>query len=157
MRMEEDDLQAPVLYSLGIAAREKVEAYTGRFFAGGQRLATTFDLTEAYALPTDAIFESVTGFFTTLETLQGWYLEEYRKGISVNRQLYLGEALNQTYTVTYTLPEATYCPELAKVAIKELAGEWYRNRESSSVGTISPELPVNWRVKLAELRETVLL
>lgn len=155
--LDADDPRTPVLYSLGIAAREKVENYTERFFAGGQHLATTFDLSEAYALPYGAAPLTVSGFFTDFATLTAWNLEEYRKGISTNRQLYLGEALNQSYTVTYTLPAETYCPELAKAAIKELAAEWFRNRESTTVGTIAPELSVGWRVKLAELRKTVLL
>lgn len=151
VRVDGEGEDALLLHLLS-AAREKVEAYTGRYFAGGQRLAYTFDLSEPYQLPEGAAPESVSGFFTNLETLEAWNAEEYRKGISVNRELYLGEALNQSYTVVATLPAQTYCPELAKSAILELSGEWYRNRESSSVGTISPELPVAWRVKLAELR-----
>lgn len=141
-----------VLEHLLTAAREKVEAYTGRYFAGSQRLAFTFALDEAYQLPEGATVESVSGFFSTLADLAAWSVEEYRKGIVVSRDLPWGEALQQTYTVALTLPESTYCPELAKSAILELAGEWYRNRESTTVGTIAPELPVAWRVKLAELR-----
>lgn len=146
-----------VLQHLLAAAREKVEHYTGRYFAGGQRLAFTFDLDEPYVLPEGVTAESVSGFFTDLETLEQFSREDYRKGISINRELPLSEAFAAEYTVVGTLPAEPFVPEIAKQAILELAAEWYRSRESSSSGTISPELPVNYRVKLAELRVNVLL
>lgn len=148
-----------VLDHLRKAAREKVEAYTGRFFAGNQLLRITFELGEPYLLPAGAVAGSVSGYYTDLTQLLGHtsYLEEYRKGISIERQLdWPYPALSQTYTVVATIPDEWACPELAKSAILELAGEWYRNRESTTVGTIAPELPVAWRVKLAELRVHVL-
>ncbi|UOR07165.1 phage gp6-like head-tail connector protein [Hymenobacter aerilatus] len=143
-------------------AREKVEAYTGRFFAGGQRVEITYELGEPYELPQGATVVSVRGFFTTLEALENWNLEEYRKGISINRELPLNGAYGafaQTYTVTVDLPTdaAERCPAVVKTAILELAAEWYRNRETTQVGSVASELPVSYRVKLAELRLTNVL
>jgi hypothetical protein len=152
---EQDDV---ILRQLLTAAREKVENYTVLHLAGRQRLALTFDLSETYALPEGATFVSVSGFFTNLETLTAWSLEEYRKGISVNRELHWSEAISQQYTVVVDMPAAPYCPQVATSAILELAAEWYRNRDtSSSAGVVPRELPVSWRVKLAELRPNPLL
>lgn len=145
----EEDL---VLEHLLTAAREKVEAYTGKFYAGSQRVAYTFELDEPYTLTSDYTVEGVTGFFDSVEALEAFDFVEYQKGIHINRELPLCLARAQTYTVTAVLPASTVCPEIVKSAILELAAEWYRNRESSNVGTISPELPVNFRVKLAEER-----
>ncbi len=134
------------------AAREKVEAYTGRYFAP-QTLEITYELSDAYVLPLGATATGVSGFYTDLQALQNAssFLEEYRKGISVNRQLdWPYPALAQTYTVTATTTGDTQFLNVAKAAILELAAEWYKNRESTIVGTIAPELPVAWKVKLAQ-------
>lgn len=134
------------------AAREKVEAYTGRFFAP-QVLSLTYTLAEAYKLPAGAVATAVTGFYTSLDQLTNYatYLSEYRKGISVNRDLSWAAAIEQTYTVTATIAAAAV-PGLALAAMLELAGEWYRNRETTVAGVaVISELPVSWRVKLAEL------
>ena len=134
------------------AAREKVEAYTGRFFAP-QTLELTYTLGETYKLPAGGTATAVTGFYTTLTALADntAYLAEYYKGVSVNRDLDWRLAIEQTYTVTVAIA-APPVPGLALAAMLELAGEWYRNRETtvSGVATIT-ELPVSWRVKLAEL------
>lgn len=144
------DAEDAVLLHLGKAARELVEGYTGRYFAA-QTVQTTFELGEDYQLdPLAGEPTAVSGYFTDLSQLPP-SLEEYRKGISISRELPRDEALRQTYTVTYPI-NGGQVPELARQAILELAAEWYRNRESSSVATISPELPVNYRVKLAPLR-----
>lgn len=134
------------------AAREKAENYTGLFFVGGQRLALTYSLSEAYALPEGATAESVSGFFADLDALAAWNWVEYVKGISVSRDLPLCAAGEQTYTVTVQLSDTVAVPEVAKSAILELAAEWYKNREASVNGTISVQTQVNWQRKLAELR-----
>lgn len=141
---------------LGIAARQKVEAHTGRFFAA-QTVEATFFVYEPYVLPAGAEASKVTGFFTDLDTLnnRSSYLEEYRKGISVERELPFGVALQQTYTVTATVKPDPSFSALASRAILELAGEWYKNRESTGEGRFG-ELPVNWKVALAEARVNVL-
>lgn len=135
------------------AAREKTEAYTGRYFAP-QELEITYTLDEPYELPAGAEASAVSGFFDSLEALgnRSAYLEEYRKGISISRELPWGQAVLQTYTVTASIPEGVNVPALAKSAILELVGEWYRNRETTlaDVRSIS-ELPVSWKVKLAPL------
>jgi hypothetical protein len=137
-------------------AREKVEAYTGRYY-GAQQLALTYELGEGYVLPSGATAVSVSGFFTTLAALQAFDFEEYRKGISINRQLPWGVAMQQTFTVVVDTTGDTQYANMVKRAILEIAGEWYRNRETtvSGVAVIS-ELPVSWRVTLAEARVTVL-
>jgi hypothetical protein len=134
------------------AARQKVEAYTGRFFAP-QTLAITYGLDEPYVLPAGATATAVTGFFTTLAALNdaAAYLVEYQKGISVNRQLSIATAALQTYTVTATTTGDPQYGALAKAAILELTGEWYRNRETTVAGVaVISELPVSWKVKLAQ-------
>ncbi|TGE05562.1 head-tail connector protein [Hymenobacter fodinae] len=136
------------------SAREACEGGTGRYFAGGRTLELTYELREPYALPAGATATTVRGFFQSLDDLKGFNWEEYRKGATINRELSVGEAATQTYTVTVTLDDslATQCPALAKIAILELTGEWYRNREtSSSAGIASRELPVSYRQKLAPL------
>jgi hypothetical protein len=136
------------------AAREKVEAYTGRYFAP-QTLKITYSLSEPYELPEGATAASVSGYFDTLDALaaRAAYLVEYRKGISISRDLdWPYPALDQAYTVTASIPETVNVPALAKAAILELAGEWYRNRETTTAGVVAvSELPVSWRVKLAPL------
>ncbi len=145
--------QREFLQLLLSAAREKVEAYTGRYFAA-QTLSITYLLGEAYELPGGATAVSVSGYFDTLDALaaRSAYLEEYRKGISISRELDWATALQQTYTVVSEIPENVNVPALAKSAILELAGEWYKNRESTSAGNlVTSELPVSYRVKLAGL------
>ena len=134
------------------AAREKVEAYTGRFFAP-QTLDLTYTLAETYTLPAGAVATAVTGFYTTLTALanNAAYLAPYYKGITINRDLDWHLALEQTFTVTVTIT-APPLPGLALAAMLELAGEWYRNRETTVAGVaVISELPVSWRVKLADL------
>lgn len=151
---------SPELEHLGLllsGARELVEGYTGGYYAA-QTLAVTYRLDEPYELPAGGTAKGVTGFFTTLEALQSQasYLEEYRKGISINRELPWGEALAQTYTVQVAIA-GTAVPAAVKLAILELAGEWYRNRETTLAGvTRLTELPVNYKVKLAPYRRNVL-
>lgn len=149
-----DELDLLQLYLSG--AREKVEAYTGRYY-GAQKLAITYELGEAYELPAGATATAVSGYFTTLAALTAFSLEEYRKGISVNRQLPWGYAMQQAYTVEATTTGDTQYLNLAKRAILEIAAEWYRNRETTVAGVaVISELPVSWRVTLAEARTTVL-
>jgi hypothetical protein len=137
------------------AARELVESYTGRYFAGGQRVELVYELAEPFTLPVGAEIESVSGFFTSVEALNAFNWEEYRKGISINRQIDWYAAGKQTYTVIVSLPEsaADNAPGRVKEAILELGGEFYRNRETSSTAGIGQgrELPVSYRVKLADL------
>lgn len=137
---------------LRTAAREKVEAYTGRYYSP-QRLSLTYCLGEPYELPAGATAVSVSGFFTDLtqlDDLAAWLLE-YQKGITVERQLPLVEALGQTYTVVAdTQPDAAF-RGVAERAMLELLGEWYRNRETSGSSQLA-ELPVSFRVTLAEAR-----
>jgi hypothetical protein len=146
--------QVEYLQLLLSAAREKVEAYTGRFFAP-QTLQLTYALAEAYELPTGATAVSVSGYFDTLDALatRVTYLEEYRKAISISRELdWPYPALAQTYTVTAEIPENVNVPALAKSAILELTGEWFRNRETTLADVRSVvELPVSWKVKLSAL------
>lgn len=132
------------------AAREKVEAHTGRYFAP-QQVEITYELGEPYELPGGATAVSVTGFFTDLDALaaRSAYLEDYRKGISVSRELPLREGFAQTYTVTADVVSDPQFTNLAKRAILEIAAEWYRNREATTAGVVSTELPVSWRVALA--------
>jgi len=137
---------------LRTAAREKVEAYTGRYYTP-QRLAYTFCLGEPYELPAGATPVSVSGFFTDLaqlESLSEW-LVEYQKGISVERQLPWAEAMQQSYTVVADVPADLAFANVAQRAMLELLGEWYRNRETTGEGRFA-ELPVNFRVTLAEAR-----
>lgn len=139
---------------LRTAARQKVEAYTGRFFAE-QTVEATFFVYEPYQLPTGAEAKSVTGFFTDLDALnnRSTYLEEYRKGITINRELPFGEALQQTYTVTATVKSDASFSAVANRAILEIAAEWYKNRETSGD---AQQIPINWKVTLAEARVNVL-
>lgn len=137
---------------LRTAAREKVEAYTGRYYSP-QRLAFTFVLGEPYALPAGATPVSVSGFFTDLAQLTGvaaWLLE-YQKGISVERQLPLVVALSQSYTVVADITADAAFRSVAERAMLELLAEWYRNRETSGSSQLA-ELPVSFRVTLAEAR-----
>jgi len=134
------------------AARELVENHVGDYYVGGQRLAYTFRLDESYAVPEGATVESVSGFFADLTALESWSWEEYRKGISINRELPLCVAARQTYTVVVALPGSLTPDALVVESILELGGEFYRNRETSaSAGTVPRELPVSYRVKLAPL------
>lgn len=136
------------------AARELVEGFTGSYFAGNQTLELTYRLDEPYELPAGAQVVAVRGFFTNEDALVAWNWEEYRKGITVNREWDLSYAASQTYTVTVTLPESVAEATPARVveAILELGGEFYRNRETtSSTSSIPRELPVSYRVKLADL------
>lgn len=142
-----------VLTSCLKAAREKTENYTGRYFVGGQRLAYTFELGEPYSIPEGATVESVSGFFTDLDALAAWSLEEYRKGISVSRDYPLSYALQQTYTVVLQLPEAVEVPAVAEQAMLKVAAELYKNREASVNGTISVATQIEWETLLAELRD----
>lgn len=153
LRLEAGDSgQDAVLLLLSQAARGLVEAYTGRFFAS-QTVATTFELGEDYQLdPLAGEPTKVEGYFTELTQLPP-SLEEYRKGISVNRELPWDVAMRQTYTVTYPINGGDV-PAEAKAAILELAAEWYRNRETSAPAgeASSRELPVSYRVKLQAIR-----
>lgn len=137
---------------LRTAAREKGEAYTGRYYSS-QRLAFTFCLGEPYELPAGATAVSVSGFFTDLsqlDDLASWLLE-YQKAITVERQLPLVEALSQTYTVVADTAPDTAFRSVAERAMLELLAEWYRNRETSGDASLA-ELPVSFRVTLAEAR-----
>ena len=134
------------------AARKKVEGYTGRYFAP-QTLAITYERGEGYTLPAGATAVSVCGFFTTLTDLANAsaYLTEYYKGISINRELPWPVAMQQAYTVVATTVGDAEWLDLAKAAILELTGEWYRNRETTVAGVaVISELPVSWKVKLAQ-------
>ncbi len=134
--------QRDYLQLLISAAREKVEAYTGRYFAP-QEVEITFRLDEAYTLPSGATATAVSGFYTDLQGLANAsaYLEEYRKGISISRDLPWNEALAQTYKVTATTTGDTQFQALAKTVMLKLVAEWWKNRELS-------ELPVSLRVEL---------
>jgi hypothetical protein len=133
-----------------------VEEYTQRILAA-QTLAITYALNEPYVLPAGAVPKSVSGFFKTLVDLQAYSLEEYRKGISINRDLPWALAMQQTYTVEVDAVADTEWLDLASEAILELAAEWYRNRETTVAGVaVISELPVSWKVKLASARVTVL-
>lgn len=136
----------------GAAARELVEAYTGRYYAP-QTLALIYRLDEPYLLPPNATAVSVSGFFTDLtqlDTLSSW-LVEYQKAITVERQLPLAAALQQTYEVIATTTGDKAYLNLAKSAVKELVSEWYKNRETSAYTQVTT-LPVSWQVKLAAAR-----
>jgi hypothetical protein len=126
------------------AAREYCEQYCGRPFASGT-VTQTFRLDEEYVLdPLAGEVTGVTGFFTDvtqLPTTSGpffgsTYLAEYIKGISVNRQLPLGEAFSQPFTVTYNVnADATNVPAAVRKAMLKLIGDFYENREASVTGT----------------------
>lgn len=139
------------------AAREKVEAYTNRYYAA-QKLALTYELGEPYELPSGATAESVSGFFASLADLENraMYLVEYQKGISIERQYPLSDALLQTYTVVAATTGDTQFLGLAKRAMLELTAEWFKNRETTAEARGLLELPVSWRVTLAEARVHVL-
>jgi hypothetical protein len=138
------------------AARKLVEGYTQRLFAP-QKIAVTYELNEPYVLPDGATAIAVTGFFKTLADLQAFSLEEYRKGISINRELPWSAALAQTYTVEMDAVADAEWFDLACEAILELASEWYRHRETTIAGVaVITALPVSWQVKLAPARLIVL-
>ena len=142
--------QQDYLQLLISAAREKVEAHTGRYYAA-QTLKLTYLLDEPYVLPAGAVASAVEGFYSTLEALAdaSAFLVEYQKGISVNRELnWPYPALAQTYTVTAATTGDTAYLNLVRLAITELVGEWYKNRETTISGTVIAELPVGWKVKL---------
>ncbi|MBC6988938.1 head-tail connector protein [Hymenobacter sp. BT491] len=137
------------------------EQYCGRLFRSAT-VKATFRLDEDYVLdPLAGSPTAVEGFLTDvadLPTLSS-YLEEYRKGISINRELPWGVALaSQTYTVTYpvTVPEDAVPAEVAQ-AILKLTSDLYENRETSSLGNLSHELSVGYRVLLAPYRLTNVL
>lgn len=134
-------------------ARQQVENYCGRPFTS-QTVQATYELNEPYALPPGAgTPTAVTGFFTDVAQLptMGTYLEEYRKGITITRELSLLDIGPQTYTVT--VPIEVDCPPDVQLALLEIVGESYKNRESS-VATLS----VATRMKLAPyVRKTVLV
>ena len=149
--------QLEFLALLASAARELVESYTGGYYAA-QQLAITYRLDEDYELPAGGTAVTVSGVFSTLDELASRfdYLEEYRKGISVNRQGDYLDGLSRTYTVVVAVA-GDQVPALVKSAIAELTGEWYRNRETTLAGASRlTELPVNYKVKLAHLRRNVL-
>jgi hypothetical protein len=137
------DAEDELLRLYASAARERVEAYTGRYFAA-QTLELTFELGEAYILPAGATATSVTGFFTSLDALaaRASYLSEYRKAGAVSRDLPWAEALQQTYTLTATITGDTQYRSLCLGVMLKLAAESYRNREVA-------DLSVQWRLDLA--------
>lgn len=137
---------------LRTAAREKVEAYTQRYYTP-QRLAFIFHLGEPYELPAGATAVSVSGFFTDLTQLAGLsaWLVEYQKGITVERQLPLADALQQTYTVVADVLADPAFASLAQRAMLELTEEWYKNRGTTGDGRFGP-LPVSYQIALAEAR-----
>jgi len=136
---------------LRTAARQKVEAYTGRYFSE-QTVAITYFVYEPYVLPAGAEALSVDGFFTDLTALanRSSYLEEYRKSISINRELPFGEALQQTYTVTAKVKSDPQYSALASTVIMKFTADMYKNRE------LAQELSVEYKVLLAEARTNVL-
>ncbi|GAB2959013.1 hypothetical protein GCM10027048_27760 [Hymenobacter coalescens] len=134
------------------AAREEAENFTGLSFAGGQRLEYTFELGEAYRIPAGATVESVTGFFDSVDAIEAFSVEEYRKGISINRELAWDYALLQTYTVTLQMPAVFTAPAVVVQAILLLFAEWYKNREVSVNGAISVATQVQWQNLLGKLR-----
>jgi hypothetical protein len=144
--------QLELLKLYGAAARRLVELHTGRFVAA-QTVRLIYTLSEAYELPEGATATAVSGFFGSLEALDNatTYLSEYRKGAGVNRDLPWSQAQLQTYTVIASISPTATDPLLV-AAILELAGEMYKNRETTLAGyATSAELPVSWRVKLAHL------
>jgi hypothetical protein len=137
------DAEDELLRLYGTAARERVEAYTGRYLAP-QTLELTFELGERYELPAGATATKVTGFFTSLEALDSrtTYLSEYRKAAAISRDLPWADALTQTYTVTATTAGDTQYRSLCLGVMLKLAAESYRNREPA-------DLSVQWRLDLA--------
>lgn len=148
--------QLEFLALLASAARELVEGYTGGYYAA-QELAITYRLDEEYELPAGGTAVAVSGAFSTLDELTNRfdYLEEYRKGISISRELDYLDGLNRTYTVVVAVA-GDQAPALVRSAIAELTDEWYQNRGTTLTGTSLTELPVNYKVKLAHLRRNVL-
>lgn len=151
----EEDTYIGLLVS---GARQQVENFCGRPFTS-QTLAVTYELSEPYVLPPGAGEPTaVTGFFTDVAQLphMGTWLEEYRKGITINREVSLLDIGPQTYTVTVAVTPD--CPAVVQLAILELAAEWYKNRESSVNGAITVATKVDWSKKLAPyVRKTVLI
>lgn len=141
------ELELLQLYLSG--AREKVQAYTGRYY-GAQQLAITYELGEGYELPAGGTAVSVSGFFATLAALAAFDFEEYRKGISVNRQLPWSVAMQQRFTVVVNTTGDTYQLQASKNAILQLAASAYKDREPIVA------IPVSVRLLLAEARVTVL-
>lgn len=145
---------------LNTAAREWVQQHLGYPLAGGQVVELTYELGEDYVLPAGATPTSVRGFFTSLDDLQNWSWVEYQKGISINRQLPLSVAVQQTYTVTASLPstDKLAVPATVKAAITKIVAEWYRNREESVAGVANvAQVPIGIQVMLAPFRQTNVL
>lgn len=136
------DAEDELLQLYASAARERVEAFTGRYLAP-QTLELTFELGEAYELPAGATVVSVSGFFSSLEALAGRtaYLSEYRKAGSISRELPWSQAMAQTYTVTVTTTGDMQYRSLCLGVMLKLAAESYRNREVA-------DLSVQWRLDL---------
>ena len=156
----DDGAQDAVILLLAAAAREYVEAYTGRALTP-RVLATTFLLGQPYQLPVQPAGEptAVSGAITDVADLARGYSEAYRKGIVVSRDYPLGDAglysaTTPTYTVTYPAGYAAgACPAALQSAALKVLSELYENRENTVDGRVAPvsvgvrELLGPWRAQ----------
>jgi hypothetical protein len=127
------DAEDEVLELLLDAAIEYGEGITNLDFTSKVK-TSTFKANENCSIPASDIL-SVTGFYTSVTDLPtaASYFEEYRKGITINRDYPIDWYNLPTYDVTYnvTIDPAKVSKKI-KLAICKVASDFYENRETST-------------------------
>lgn len=115
------------------AAIEYAEAHTRRDFTSKVK-TSTYAANVNCPIPAADIL-SVSGFYSTVDELPtaSAYFEEYRKGITINRDYPIDWANLPTYTIIYqvTVDPASVSSAI-KLAICKIASDFYENRETST-------------------------
>lgn len=135
------------------AAREKAESYTNRDFVSKVK-TSSYPADQNCPIATADIL-TVSGLYTSVDDLSSasTYWEEYRKGITISRDLPIDWNNLPTYTITYQVTvDPADVPASAKIAIAKIASDLYENREASS-DLSNKSLSISHRVLLDPLRK----
>lgn len=135
------------------AAREKAESYTNLDFVSKVK-TSTYPAYQNSPIATADIL-TVSGFYTSKAdlTAAATHFEEYRKGITINRDYSIMWDNIPTYTITYNVTvNPADLPASVKIAIAKIASDLYENRESSS-DLANKSLSISHRVLLDPLRK----
>lgn len=135
------------------AAREKAESYTNQDYVSKIKTSTFYANQNCPIATADIL--SVSGFYTSKADLPSAtsYFEEYRKGITINRDRPITWDNIPTYQVTYQVNvDPTKVPASTKIAICKIASDLYENRETSS-DLSNKSLSISHRVLLDPLRK----
>ena len=139
------------------AAREKAESYTNLDFVS--KIKTSSYPANQNCPVAAADILSVSGFYTSVADLTSAasYFEEYRKGITINRDYAIDWYNLPTYTITYQVTvDPADVPASAKIAICKIASDLYENRETSS-DLSNKSLSISHRVLLDPLRKITIV